>query len=399
MKNMKKSQEIIFLAMVTLFWFAQYVYIPYQTTFLTLNGVTSSFAGIIVGAYGITQLLLRFPVGLMADSIGIHKPFILIGGLASGLASLLRIFPSGGIGFLLANLFSGLASSMWISFMVFYTHHQAKDQQQSATSRIILFNNAGMLLGFIVSTLFYDRLGMTVICFFSLVAGIAAFGLGFFLEEAPSHHDRQTIKQLMVVITGKRIWMFSIIALIQQGIQLTTTMSFTSQILKDIGATSAVVGLASTVYMISAVLFSAFASSKKGGKKDPKFWIPVVLIIVAIYCFLVPRVDSIIAIFFLQILPGMSTGILFSYATSEAMKEIPEDKKSTAMGFYQAFYALGMTLFPMVTGQAVSRFNMETGYAILAMIAIIGCLLVTTFYLRNHYTSKRVNAHSKVSGE
>lgn len=376
--------------MVSLFWFAQYVYMPYQTMFLTAHGITSNFIGVIIGAYGVSQLLLRFPVGLMADSVGRHKLFIVIGALSSGLASLIRIFFPNGIGFLIANLFSGLASSMWISFMVYYTNCYLDNQQQTATSRIILFNNFGILLGFITSALLYDRLGMKLICTLSFLAGLFAFCLGFMLKEPQEKHERVSVKELIKVCINSRIWVFAFIALIQQGIQLSTTMSFTSQILKDLGATGAIIGLASIVYMISAVGFSGFASSKQCIKRGPKFWIPFVLIIITLYCILVPSVNSIPLIFILQILPGMSTGILFSFATSEAMKEVPKKKKSTAMGLYQAFYALGMTLFPILTGGVASRFNMQTAYFVLAGIAALGYIFVIYFYISQKSFKKSI---------
>ena len=92
-----------------------------------------------------------------------HKPFIMAGALASGSASLFRVCLCNERGFLAANLLSGLASAMWISFMVFYTGKYPQDQQK-ATSRIVLFNNLGMLLGFVASTLCYSRIGMGKIC-------------------------------------------------------------------------------------------------------------------------------------------------------------------------------------------------------------------------------------------
>ena len=41
-----RQQEVIFLAIVALFWFAQYVYIPYQTTYLTGIGAAPSGWGV-----------------------------------------------------------------------------------------------------------------------------------------------------------------------------------------------------------------------------------------------------------------------------------------------------------------------------------------------------------------
>ena len=83
------KDTVLFLTAVTMFWFAQYVYIPYQTAYLSGIGTASGMVGTIVGAYGISQMLLRLPIGLSADKVGKHKPFILLGTLASGSASLM----------------------------------------------------------------------------------------------------------------------------------------------------------------------------------------------------------------------------------------------------------------------------------------------------------------------
>lgn len=281
------------------------------------------------------------------------------------------------------NLLSGLASAMWISFMVFYTGKFSKENQQRATSRIVMFNNLGMLLGFIASTLCYSRIGMRNLCLLSVAAGGIAFLLAIFLKEEKRNvsGSNMAIIELLQVCRGRRIIVFSIIALIQQGIQLTTAMSFTNQILKDCGASDGLVGISSIIYMVSAVCFSAIASSKFCERQGPKFWIPAVLTLLAVYCILVPSVGSVPAIMALQILPGMAIGILFSYATSEAMRGIPKEKKSTAMGFFQAVYAIGMTTFPMFTGKIASAGGMESGYLLLAGIAAAGIVISKLYYV------------------
>lgn len=386
-----RKQEIPFLAMVSLFWFAQYVYVPYQTTFLTVCGASSTFIGIILGAYGISQLLLRFPVGLCADSVGRHKYFIMAGAMASGIASVFRVFWCNGTGFLIANLFSGLASAMWISFMVFYTNHFPWEDQQAATSRIVLFNNLGMLLAFLFSAFSYNRIGMTGICILSICGGLMAFLLSLRIREADFRPGIHKNRELLSVCKNKRLWLFSFLALIQQGIQLTTAMSFTNQILKALGGSDGIVGISSVIYMVSSVGFSAFAASGICSRKGPRFWIPMIFAIVALYCALVPTAKSIPVLLLLQILPGMSTGILFSFVTSEAMKEIPRSSKSTAMGFFQAVYAVGMTSFPVFTGTLASMTGMKTGYLMLAGIACLGGLEAVIFYKRKAVSHQLVS--------
>jgi len=75
----------------------------------------------------------------------------------------------------------------------------------------------------------------------------------------------------------------------------------------------------------------------------------------------------------------MSTGILFSCLTAEAMKGIPLCFKSTAIGFYQAVYALGMTAFPVMCGKITAGFSMTTAFYTLAGICF-GAALIASFF-------------------
>ncbi|MGB8451774.1 MAG: MFS transporter [Anaerocolumna sp.] len=376
-----KKQQNLLLIVVVLFWFAQYVYIPFQTTYLTARQVSEAYIGGILGAYGISQLVMRLPVGVLADSMGRHKVFIITGTIAASLASLIRIHMPGGTGFFIANLFSGFASSMWISFMVMYTGFFPSEQQQKATSRVILYNNLGILLGFVSSTYFYKIYSMSFLCFLSTASGLTGTILALFILDAPKvlHTSGSPMKSLRVCL-NKRLILFALLALIQQGIQMSTTMSFTTQILKNLGASSTLIGLSSITYMLAAVGFSYLASFKWFSAKGTAFWIPTVFALLAAYCLLIPSVTSFALIMSLQLLPGMATGILFSYLTSEAMKGIATQVKSTAMGFYQAVYAIGMTLIPIFTGNLVHVFSMKSAYFSLAGLALAGSLIAFCYY-------------------
>ena len=75
-----------------LFWFSQYIYNPFLSPYLLGLGISATFAGTIIGAYGFTQLVARFPLGISADCLQKHRVFILLGMLFSGLASVIRFF-------------------------------------------------------------------------------------------------------------------------------------------------------------------------------------------------------------------------------------------------------------------------------------------------------------------
>lgn len=268
---------------------------------------STSFIGIIIGSYGISQMVLRLPVGLLANYRNKHKMIMLIGSLSSGCASLFRIIFNNGIGFLIGNLFSVFASAMWISFMVLYMSFYPKDQQTKAISSIIVANNLGMLLEFITSTLLYEKIGMQMICLLSVISEIISALFISLLPKEKTQPIKKKISSLLKVCTQKNLIVFSLLALVQQGVQMTTTMSFTTRIIKNLGTNSMSIGLSSIIYMLSAVCFAKMASSDAYMKLGVRTCITVTFLTTALYCVLVPQCSSVYMIFVLQILPGMAT--------------------------------------------------------------------------------------------
>lgn len=363
-----------------MFWFAQYVYVPHQTPFLYELGTSSTFVGIVVGAYGLTQFLSRMPIGLLADRVGRHKGFIVFGVAAAGLASLLRAVTMNAEGFLIGNLLSGLASGMWISFMVLFATYFAADKLQQSTGRIIAANNIGIFCGFVLSMISYEVYGMGFLCTVGAVVSGIALVLSLFIKEEKTPRAPLAVRELVTVYKNKRLILFSLFALIQQGIMMSTSMSFTAQAARLIGATQWQIGMCAVVYIIAAVVSSYFAASEFAARVGAKVWVPTSSLALALYCLLVPLAPTPLAFYGVQIFAGISTGVLFSYCTSEAMQEVPQAKRSTAMGYHQALYAIGMTVMPIITGRIVENYDMASAFYFLAVTSLIGVVISAAFY-------------------
>lgn len=373
-------QQGLLLAIVGMYWFSQYVYMPYQTPYLLSIGAAASLAGIVVGAYGFTQLLLRLPVGLLADRRGKHKTFILLGAVSVGAASLLRTLFPNEIGFLCANLLAGMASAMWISFMVLYSGYFRAEEMQKAMGRIITVNNLGILFGFLAGTLLYDRMGMQFLCILSCAVSIPAVALALLIREPSPNLPRLPIHELVRVCLDKKLLLFSLFALVQQGVLMSTCMSFTTEIAKQRGASGWEIGLCSIVYIAAAVATSYFSSSNTAAKLGGRGWIPLIFGGLVLYCILIPLVPNVWWIYPVQVLAGASTGILFPFCTSEAMQNVPPEKKSTAMGFFQAVYAIGMTFFPIFTGALAQSFGLSVAFYFLTLLAATGVAVSLIYY-------------------
>lgn len=376
-KTTKKS--FLLLIIVIFFWYAQYVYIPYQNPYLASINISVNVIGMVIGGYGISQLLLRLPVGMLADLKKQHKFFIILGSALAGGASCLRVLCPNAIGFFIGNIISGFASATWISFIVLFVSFYPKPQASVATCKIIMANNLGIFLAFLSSTLLFKHYGMIFICILSIISGLIALILATQLRYPQRVTPALPPKMLLGIFCHYRLVFFAFLALIQQGIQMSTTMSFTNQIIVGVSDNSSAIGIASMIYMLSAVFFAQFGTSYWRQRLPLAFWIVISFILLAMYCFLIPNAPTIYIIYLLQIIPGIATGILFSFLTSEAMKGVPNNMNSTAMGLFQAIYAIGMTLFPIIVGYLSKVYSLKLAYNILGVIALVGASLYILF--------------------
>ena len=55
----RRTHIYVFCAATALFWFAMYTYVPILTPYVEHLGGSLSMAGMVVGAYGLTQMLVR----------------------------------------------------------------------------------------------------------------------------------------------------------------------------------------------------------------------------------------------------------------------------------------------------------------------------------------------------
>ena len=62
------------------------------------------------------------------------------------------------------------------------------------------------------------------------------------------------------------------------------------------------------------------------------------------------------------------------------MQDVPQTKRSTAMGYHQALYAIGMTVMPVITGNIVSAYGMDIAFYFLAFTSLLGVLVSYLFY-------------------
>ena len=420
---MSLSQTTRLLLIVGLFWYAQYVYMPNTAPFLLAQKVSADFVGIVVGAYGFTQMAARFGIGLISDVLGKYKIIIVAGCLFAAVSSIVRIVIPTGPGFLVANLMSGLASSTWLCFMLLYTSSVAGGNMLQALGYIFAANNLGIMLSFITSAVLYQYLGMSFLCALSVAAGSVACLLTLGLKDIPAattpaastpnntssasstsnanstssasstNSARPRLSELVRVVFNGRIWFFAFLATIQQGVTMGTVMSFSQEIARQSGGSSFEMGLMTIVFIAFCVVSSYLVAKPFIARLSPGLIMGVTLVLLALYCFASGVASNVYLLIALQVLLGLSLGFVLTVSNSEALKGIAPRHKSSALGLFQAIFAAGMTFVPMIAGFIIDASgSYARAFAFQGLLCLTGALLVTIYYLRARQLKLRAHA-------
>ena len=393
------SQNTKLLVIIALFWFAQYIYVPNTAPYLLAQKVTADFVGIIVGVYGGVQMSLRFPMGILADWLGKHKLIIIVGCAFSGGASVVRILESTGNGFLIANIMSGVASSLWVSFMLLSTKYITPDRMQTQIGYLFAANNFGIMLAFITSAVCFEGFGMDFLCLCSALSGALAMLLALSLKEddpayahlhePPESKHRPLVADLVKVAKRKRIWFFAFLASIQQGVTMTTIMSFSNEAALRIGGSSYEMGLMTIVFILFNVISSYYSGKPPFTRISQGFLVSSALFMLAAYCFLSVMVTHIYLLIIIQVFLGWSFGFVFTIATSESIVGVEHYRRSSAIGLFQALFAIGMTTVPIIAGRIIELDDgdLKSAFFFQGWLCIIAFAATVYFYYmkrRNH---------------
>ena len=393
------SQNTKLLVIIALFWFAQYIYVPNTAPYLLAQKVTADFVGIIVGVYGGVQMSLRFPMGILADWLGKHKLIIIVGCAFSGGASVVRILESTGYGFLIANIMSGVASSLWVSFMLLSTKYITPERMQTQIGYLFAANNFGIMLAFITSAVCFEGFGMDFLCLCSALSGALAMLLAMSLKEddpayahlhePPESKHRPLVADLVKVAKRKRIWFFAFLASIQQGVTMTTIMSFSNEAALRIGGSSYEMGLMTIVFILFNVISSYYSGKPPFTRISQGFLVSSALFMLAAYCFLSVMVTHIYLLIIIQVFLGWSFGFVFTIATSEAIVGVEHYRRSSAIGLFQALFAIGMTTVPIIAGRIIELDDgdLKAAFFFQGWLCIIAFVATVYFYYmkrRNH---------------
>ena len=329
--------------------------------------------GLVVGSYGLIQMLLRIPLGIWSDRIGKRKVFITIGVLlALGSSLLMGLFPSV-LAVLVGRSLAGAAAATWVSFTVLFSSYFPSQEAPRAMGLAVFYSIVGQMIATSMGGYIAEIYGWQAPFLLGALVGLVGVLLSLRIKES-EWIDRKPLQasELLAVGRERGLLIVSGLAILVQCITFATAYGFTPIHAQAIGASQGELSLLtffSTLPVAIAALFSSGGLVNRLGERQVVAW---GFILGGLAAAVVPFTTTLPQLYITQALGGLGRGVVFPVLMGLSIKTVPEEKRATAMGFFQAIYALGMFGGPVLVGIIGDISGLTGGFLATGFVGVVG---------------------------
>jgi MFS family permease len=370
----RKVNLIIYSSAVALFWTSLYLYVPTLPVYVNERVNSLAAVGLILAMYGLWQAIIRFPLGIASDRLGLHKPFILAGFFLSILGALVMGLSNNGWGLGTGRAITGLAAGTWVPLVVAFSALFPQKEAVRATAILTMVTSLSIMLATSV-TGWLNSLGGYGLPFWSamLVGGIAILVV-LMAQETRTPPKIVQMDDLSRLVVRPDVLRPSLLGALTQFALFATTSSFTAILAKGMGASDVLISVlisSSTGVTLLGNLFTAVLASKMG-KNRLVSWGFAFLASGVLIAAVSP---NLLWLFVAQYIVSFSGGVNHPLLMGMSIEKVEGNQRASAMGLHQAVYGIGMFAGPWIGGRIADWLGIQPMFGIAGIIcAVLGLL-------------------------
>jgi MFS family permease len=386
-RSVSRGGHSLFIVVTLLYWCSLYTYVPILSPYMESIGFSFLMMGIVLGSYGFMQILIRFPLGILSDRLRRRKPFIVVGFVTSALGCLIFILFDGFVGVTVARAMTGISASAWVAFTVLYASYYVGNEATKAMGTISVATVTGQLIGMGVSGVVAEKWGWASTFWIGGVFALIGGAICWFVYESKEgvYRPPMQFRDIPPIIGHPILLKVSVLSVLAHSVLFITMFGFTPSYAISIGADKLYLSMLVIVFMVP----HAFASLISGKRIAPRYgiWPTIVsgFIISGICTALIPFYHSLTLLLLTQAINGFAQGLHLPLFMGLSIQSIDNEKRATAMGFYQSVYAAGMFGGPFIAGWLNESFGLSGGFTFGAIVGLFAAIL-TAYW---GYRSKR----------
>lgn len=371
------TRNIVIVAMATyFFWVSLYLYVPVLPLHARQLGAGLQMIGFVIAAYAIGQIVLRIPVGVGSDIIG-RKPFAVGALVLSGLGAVWLGLAPNPWALFAARTLTGVAAAGWVALSVLFASYYPAGKISRSMAIIMSVNTLSLVTATFVGGILAEHFG-------NLSTFYGAAGMGFagalLLLAAPeprtvASSTRYSFNSLLSVLRSPLLLRLSAIAITLQFVTFGVQFGFLPVHAENLGASKSEIGYITTTGLLAAVA-GTIASGWLSKRWGPTTAVTAAGVATLLSLALMTVVTDLVALGGLQALSGFGRGMMNTILISTVLMSAPPALRATAMGSYQALYAIGMLLGPAASGPIAEAFGIEMVFWTAVAATVLGGALV-----------------------
>lgn len=371
------GSRFFFLIIVFMFWFSSYIYVPVLSPYVEHLGASYVMVGAVLGVYGLMQILFRLPIGIGSDVLNRRRPFIYLGLLASGASCLLFMAGSHPGWALAARAVSGIAASAWVVYSVMFAGYFPKEDAGKAMSMLQFTTVIAQLASMMISGYLVQHWGWNTPFIIGSLVAAAALLLALRLPEQQleKRENMIQIKDLAGVIKEPLLVKVSLLSVLAHCVLFITMFGYTPSQALNIGASKESLGWLTLAFMLPHAVATLYGSRLFGRLLGDRGTLMLGFAGSALFTLLIPSMPSLAALSATQVGNGFMQGLIFPLLLGKSVSGVAPFKRATAMGFYQAVYAIGMSGGPFVAGWMSAAYGLRGGFWLGGLAAALAAVL------------------------
>lgn len=370
--------KYLFIIVSFLLWFPQFLYVPIFSPYMESLGGKYTFIGIVLSSYGIMQLLCRLPIGIFSDVKKVRKPFIIFGMLISMLSCVIFLLTDSLGWILAARALAGISAATWVAFTVLYPRYFADHEVHQAMGSISFIVVLAQFLGMSFSGSIVSEWGWKAPFWIAGSFSILGVFLSLFIFEPKEGIEREPlkVKELATVIKEPSLLKVALLSILAHSIIFSTMFGFTSNYALSIGFSASELTLIVFAFMIPHAIATLFIGRVLVPLLGEWNALKTAFFFASVFTLLIPFVQSKELFLAVQIFSGFSLGLIFPLLLGLAIEKIAPEKRATAMGAYQAIYAIGIFAGPFFAGIFNSLMGIKAGFYFVGVLGLMATFLI-----------------------
>lgn len=383
------KNKYLFLVVSFLLWFPHFIYVPILSPYIVSIGGKYTFIGIVLSSYGLMQLLCRLPIGIFSDILKLRKPFIIFGMIASNLSCMIYLLTDRLGWILVARSFAGIAAASWVAFTVLYPSYYTDKEVHRAMGSISFIVVLAQFLGMSFSGYLVEEWGWKAPFWIATLVSLLGTLLSFFIFEPKKEIEGKPVKvkELVNVMKDPSLLKVSLLSIVAHSLIFSTMFGFTSNYALEIGFKASELTFIVFAFMIPHAVATLFMGSVLVPLLGEWKSLKVAFFMASIITFILPFVHTKALFLVVQVFSGFFLGLIFPLLLGMSIDKITIEKRATAMGAYQALYAIGIFGGPFFAGIFNSLIGIEAGFYFVGILGMIATILII-FWSRNEARSK-----------